>query len=309
MLTYSLRRLLWTPVLLLIISFFVFLLGTYGPGDPVEVRLGHNYTPERAERLRDRLGLNDPFFVQYIRFVGRAVRGDLGESLTFQNRDVITLIAPKLLTSAQLNIAGSIIAIGFGVPLGFYAARRQGTWIDPTLVFCALIIFALPVFFTGPFAILIFAVNLDWVPVSGWGGLFDYRVVLPALTTGLPGIAIFVRLMRASTLDVLGQEYIQTARSKGLSAGVVNYRHVARNALLPIVTILGFTVAGLFGGSLITELMFGIPGIGRLALESVFSRDYPVIMALTLLGATALVVANLIIDIVYTIVDPRIRLQ
>ena len=204
MLTYSLRRLLWTPVLLLIISFFVFVLGTYGPGDPVEVRLGHNYTPERAERLRDRLGLNDPFFVQYGRFVGRAVRGDLGESLTFQNRDVITLIAPKLLTSAQLNIAGSIIAIGFGVPLGFYAARRQGTWIDPTLVFCALIIFALPVFFTGPFAILIFAVNLDWVPVSGWGGLFDYRVVLPALTTGLPGIAIFVRLMRASTLGCAG---------------------------------------------------------------------------------------------------------
>ena len=145
--------------------------------------------------------------------------------------------------------------------------------------------------------------------MSGWGGLFDYRVVLPALTTGLPGIAIFVRLMRASTLDVLGQEYIQTARSKGLSAGVVNYRHVARNALLPIITILGFTIAGMFGGSLITELMFGIPGIGRLALESVFSRDYPVIMALTLLGATALVMANLIIDIVYTVVDPRIRLQ
>ncbi len=309
MLTYGLRRLLWTPVLLLIISFFVFILGTYGPGDPVEVRLGNNYTPELAERLRDRLGLNDPFFVQYGRFLGNALRGDLGESLTFRGRDVITLIGPKLLTSAQLNIAGSIVAFGFGVPLGFYAAKRQGTWIDPTLVLGALVIFALPVFFTGPFAILIFAVGLDWVPVSGWGGLFDYRVILPALTTGLPGIAVFVRLMRASTLDVLGQEYIQTARSKGLRALVVNYRHVARNALLPIVTVLGFTIAGLFGGSLITELIFGIPGIGRLALESVFSRDYPVIMALTLLGATSLVIANLIIDIIYTVIDPRIRLQ
>ncbi len=309
MLTYSLRRLMWTPVLLVFVSFFVFLLGTYGPGDPVEIRLGNNYTPELAERLRDRLGLNDPFPVQYGRFLGRALRGDLGESLTFRGRDVITLIGPKLLTSAQLNVAGAIVAFGFGTPLGFYAAKRQGTWIDPSLVVGALVIFALPVFLTGPLAILVFAVNLDWVPVSGWGGLFDYRVVLPALTTGLPGIAVFVRLMRASTLDVLGQEYIQMARSKGLRASVVNYRHVARNALLPIITILGFTIAGLFGGSLITELIFGIPGIGRLALDSVFSRDYPVITALTLLGAVSLVVANLVIDIIYTLIDPRIRLR
>ncbi len=309
MLAYMIRRLLWTPVLLVIVSIIVFVLGTYGPGDPVEVRLGQNYSPEAAERLREQMGLNDPVGVQWARYVWGAVRGDFGESFVFQGRSVSEILGPRLWVSAQLNLAAFLITFVFGVPLGFYAAKRQGTWKDPGVVISTLALFALPVFIIAPFLIWVFALRLDWVPVSGWGGFFDARIILPAVTIGVPGIAVFVRLMRASTLDVLGQEYIRTARAKGLSELVVNYRHIARNAFIPILTILGFTFAGLFTGSLITELMFGIPGLGRISLDSIFARDFPVITAIVLIGASMLVIANLLIDFLYTIVDPRIRLQ
>ena len=309
MLAYMVRRLLWTPVLLLSVSIVVFVLGTYGPGDPVEVRLGQNYTPEAAERLREQMGLNDSVVVQWKRYVSSALRGNFGESYVFQGRTVTEILRPRLWVSAQLNLAAFLITLVFGVPLGFYAAKRQGTWHDPAVVLTTLTFFAMPVFIIAPFLIWLFALQLDWVPVSGWGGFFDKRILLPAVTIGVPGIAVFTRLMRASTLDVLGQEYIRTARSKGLAEFVVNYRHIARNALIPIMTIMGFTFAGLFAGSLITELIFGIPGVGRISLDSIFARDYPVITALVLIGAAMLVVANLLIDLAYTLVDPRIRLQ
>ena len=309
MLAYMVRRLLWTPVLLLSVSVVVFILGTYGPGDPVEVRLGQNYTPEAAERLREQMGLNDHIAVQWQRYVSDALHGDFGESYVFQGRTVIEILRPRLWVSAQLNFAAFLITLVFGVPLGFYAAKRQGTMKDPAVVLTTLTFFAMPVFIIAPFLIWLFALQLDWVPVSGWGGFFDKRIILPAVTIGVPGIAVFTRLMRASTLDVLGQEYIRTARAKGLAEFVVNYRHIARNALIPIMTIMGFTFAGLFAGSLITELIFGIPGVGRISLDSIFARDYPVITALVLIGATMLVLANLLIDLTYTLVDPRIRLQ
>lgn len=309
MLAYMIRRLMWTPVLLVIVSIVVFVLGTYGPGDPVEVRLGQNYTPEAAERIREQMGLNDSIVVQWGRYVSGAIQGDFGESFVFQGRTVGEILGPRLWVSAQLNIAAFLITIGFGLPLGFYTAKRQGTWRDPTIVLTTLALMALPVFIVAPFFIWLFALQLDWVPVSGWGGFFDKRIIMPAVTIGVPGIAVFTRLMRASTLDVLGQEYIRTARSKGLAEMVVNYRHIARNALIPIMTIMGFTFAGLFGGSLITELMYGIPGVARIALDSIFARDFPIITAFVLIGATMLVVANLLIDFIYTVVDPRIRLQ
>jgi len=172
-----------------------------------------------------------------------------------------------------------------------------------------LILYAMPVFFTAPFLILFFAVQLHWVPAAGWGGFFSTQIILPALTIGVPSSAIFVRHMRASTLEVIGQEYVRTAQAKGMPNFVVNYRHVARNAMLPILTIMGFTMAGMFGGSLIIELIYGIPGAGRLSLDAIFQRDFPILTALVLLGAGMLVLANLVIDIVYTIIDPRIRLQ
>ncbi|MDP6961944.1 MAG: ABC transporter permease [Dehalococcoidia bacterium] len=309
MLVYILRRLLWTPVLLLLAAFFVFFMGTVAPGDPAELRLGNRATPERVDRLREQLGLNDPLPIRYMRFIGNALKGDLGESYVFQGKTVTSLIGPRLLVSVQLNIAASIVALSVGLPLGFYAAKRQGTKTDPAILISMLILYAMPVFFTAPFLILFFAVKLHWVPASGWNGMFSTQVILPALTIGIPGAAIFVRHMRASTLEVIGQEYIRTARAKGMSNFVINYRHVARNAFLPILTLLGFTLAGIFGGSLIVELIYGIPGVSRLSLDAIFQRDVPVLTALVLLGSLMLVLANLVIDIAYTIIDPRIRLK
>ena len=309
MLVYILRRLLWTPVLLLLAAFFVFFMGTVAPGDPAELRLGNRATPERVDRLREQLGLNDPLPIRYMRFIGNALKGDLGESYVFQGKTVTSLIGPRLLVSVQLNIAASIVALSVGLPLGFYAAKRQGTKTDPAILISMLILYAMPVFFTAPFLILFFAVKLHWVPASGWNGMFSTQVILPALTIGIPGAAIFVRHMRASTLEVIGQEYIRTARAKGMSNFVINYRHVARNAFLPILTLLGFTLAGIFGGSLIVELIYGIPGVSRLSLDAIFQRDFPVLTALVLLGSLMLVLANLVIDIAYTIIAPRIRLK
>ena len=309
MLAYILRRLLWTPVLLLLAAFFVFFMGSVAPGDPAELRLGNRATPESIEKPREQMGLNDPLHMRYIRFIGNALQGDLGESYVFQGKKVTALIGPRLLVSLQLNIAAMLIALTVGLPLGFYAAKRQGTKTDPAIVISMLILYAMPVFFTAPFLILFFAVKLHWVPAAGWSGMFSTQVILPALTIGIPGAAIFVRHMRASTLEVIGQEYIRTAHAKGMSGFVVNYRHVARNALLPILTLLGFTLAGVFGGSLIVELIYGIPGVSRLSLDAIFQRDFPVLTAFVLLGSLMLVLANLVIDIAYTIIDPRIRLQ
>jgi len=309
MLVYIIRRLLWTPVLLALAAFFVFLMGTFAPGDPAELRLGNRATPERIERERERLGLDRPIPVRYVQYISDALRGDLGDSYQYQGKPVLEIIAPRLWVSLQLNIAALIVAITVGLPLGFYAAKKQGTAKDPTIVITMLILYAMPVFFTAPFLILFFAVKLHWVPAAGWGGFFSLQIILPALTIGIPGAAVFVRHMRASTLEVIGQEYVRTARAKGMSNFVVNYRHVARNALLPILTIMGFTLAGMFGGSLIVELIYGIPGAGRLSLDAIFQRDFPVLTAFVLMGAVMLVLANLVIDIAYTIVDPRIRLQ
>lgn len=309
MLAYILKRLLWTPILLLLAAFFVFFMGTVAPGDPAELQLKNRATPERIERLRERLGLNDPLPVRYVRFIGNALQGDLGESYTYLGKPVTSLIGPRLWVSVQLNIVAAAIALTIGLPLGFYAAKRQGTNRDPAVVISMLVLYAMPVFFTAPLLILFFAVQLRWVPAAGWGGMFSTQIILPAITIGIPGAAIFVRHMRASTLEVIGQEYVRTAYAKGMSNYVVNYRHVARNALLPILTLLGFTMAGILGGSLIVELIYGIPGVSRLALDAIFQRDFPVMTAFVLIGAVMLVLANLVIDIAYTVIDPRIRLN
>ena len=309
MIEYLSRRLLWTPVLLLIASFFVFFMGNIAPGDPAELRLGNRATPEKIEKLRDEMGLNEPFMIQYIKFVKNALMGNFGESYVFQGKKVTELIKPRLLVSMQLNIAVSLVSILIGVPLGFYAAKKNGSWMDPAIVITMLFLFAMPVFFTAPLLILLFAVKLGWIQAAGWNGFFSPQIILPALTIGIPSSALFVRYMRASALDVIGQEYIRTAKAKGLQNYIVNYRHIARNAMLPIITLLGFTIAGIFGGSLIVELIYGIPGVSRLALDAIFQRDFPVLTALVLIGSTMLVIANLIIDIAYTFIDPRIRLH
>jgi ABC-type dipeptide/oligopeptide/nickel transport system permease component len=309
MLNYVARRLLWLPFLLLAVTLVTFTLGLYGPGDPAAVRLGAKATPESVERLRRQMGLDRRFAVQYTDYVWHALRGDFGESYSLADRPVTEIIGRKVWISAQLGMAAMTLAVVLGIPLGLLAAYRQGTWMDTALVSFALFFYATPVFISAPFLILFLALWLDLLPAAGWDGLFSAHAIMPTLVMGLPGVAGLARLTRASALEVLGQDYVRTARSKGLSEAVVQRRHVLRNALIPITTVLGLSLATLVEGAFITETIFGIPGIGRFAVDSIFNRDYPVIMALVIIVAVAFVLANLLVDILYAYLDPRIRYQ
>ena len=304
---YVIRRLAWTPALLLIVALITFLLGTYGPGDPVEVLQGQYNNPEVVERIREQRGLDRNVFVQYGVYIKNLLQGDLGESFKYRDRTVAELIGKRIWVSAQLGIAASIVALSLGIPLGVFTAIKQGTWIDVTTVSITLFFMSLPVFITAPFLLLAFGLWLGILPIQGWGGFFDTRIIMPALVLGVPGIAAITRLTRASTLEVLSQDYVRTARAKGLSEFVVRRRHILRNSLIPVFTVVGLSLATLVEGSFITEGYFGIPGIGSLAIEAFFSRDYPVITALVLIIAAAFVAANLIVDVGYRFLDPRIR--
>ena len=288
-------------------SVMVFSLFRLVPGDPVTVMLGARYTEERAERLRETFGLNRHIVVQYADYMAGVFRGDFGESFRFRGRAVNELLWAKIKVSAQLNIAALAIVIGLGLPLGFYIAHRQGSWQDPLAVASAVMLMSIPIMVTAPFMLWAFCLKLHWVPCSGWGGFFDSRIVIPAIVMGVPGIAGMARLMRASTLDVMHQDFIRTARAKGLDETTIDRRHVFKNAMIPIVTVLSFTMAGLLGGSVIAERIMGIPGVGRLVVDSLFDRDYPVVMAVSMLGTFVFVLAILAADIAYAYVDPRIR--
>jgi ABC-type dipeptide/oligopeptide/nickel transport system permease component len=304
---YVVKRLLWTPILLLIVALVTFILGVYGPGDPVEILQGQYNNPEVVERIREQRGLNHNVFIQFGTYVKNVVQGDLGESFKYQDRTVTELIGKRIWVSAQLGLAATIISLSLGIPLGVFAAMKQGTWIDVTTVSITLVFMSLPVFITAPVLLIVFGLQLGILPVQGWGGFFDPHMVMPAMVMGVPGVAIITRLTRASTLDVLSQDYVRTARAKGLGELLVRRRHILRNALIPVFTVVGLSLATLVEGSFITEGFFGIPGIGSLAIEAFFSRDYPIITALVLIIASAFVVANLIVDIGYRFLDPRIR--
>ena len=306
---YIARRLVWLPFLLFAISLITYSLGFFGPGDPVRVMLGNRYDEQVAARIRRDLGLDRPFFVQYVDYVQGFVRGDFGESFRYRGQPVRGLILRKMWVSAQLSFAALLISVGLGLPLGFYIAHRQGRWHDPTAVTLSLVLMSIPIMVTVPALLWALCLKAHWIPCSGWGGLIDPRIVVPAVTMGVPGIAAFARLMRASTLDIMGQDFIRTAHSKGLGAVRIDVRHVLRNAMIPIVTILAFSLAGLIGGAFVIETIMGIPGIGFFVVESIFSRDYPVIMAVTLIGAAVFVLANLLADVAYAFIDPRIRYQ
>ena len=305
---YIVRRLLWLPFILIIVSFITFVLGRYGPGDPVELLLGQHSNPEAVERIREQRGLNDNIMVQYGRYVKNVVRGEFGESFKYRGRSVADLLKKKMWVSAQLNIAALIISVGLGIPIGLFAALRQGTPWDTLSVLATLAAQSIPVFLTAPALLLIFALKLDLLPTHGWGGLLDTRVILPALAMGIPGVAIMARLTRSSTLDVISQDYVRTARAKGLHESMVRRRHILRNSLIPVVTSLGFSLAGLAFTSFIVERFFGIPGVGNLFIESIFARDYPIINAVIIIGTIMFVLANLIVDLIYPVLDPRIRL-
>ena len=306
--TYIVRRLVWLPVILLIVSFITFVLGRYGPGDPIQVLMGQHSDPRVVERIREQRGFNDPVLVQYGRYLKNVTRGDFGESIKYRGRTVAELLKKKMWVSAQLNVAALVLSVGLGIPIGVFAAMRQGTLWDTSSVLATLLGQSIPVFLSAPVLLLVFALHFDVLPTHGWGGFFDTRIVLPAVAMGVPGIAIITRLTRASTLEVISQDYVRTARAKGLSELVVRRRHILRNALIPVVTSLGFSLAGIAFTSFIVERFFGIPGIGNLFIESIFARDFPIINAVLIIGTTLFVMANLLVDLIYPVLDPRIRL-
>ena len=231
--TYIARRLMWLPFLLFFVSLLTFSLGRFAPGDPVRIIMGNRYDPERAALIRKDLGLDRPFFVQYGDYMWGFIRGDFGESLRFRGQPIRGILLPKMWVSAQLSLAALVISVGVGVPLGFFVAHRQGRLEDASVVSISLILYSIPIMVTVPVLQRFLCLNLDLIPCSGWGGLFDPRIIVPALTMGVPGIAFFTRLMRASTLDVMGQDFIRTAHSKGLSFITVDTRHVLKNAAHP----------------------------------------------------------------------------
>ena len=304
---YILRRLLWTPLLLLVVGFVTFVLGLYGPGDPVEVLMRQYRDPEVVARIHAQRGLDKPVIVQYGIYIGNALKGDLGESFKYRGQPVTQLIGKRIWVSSQLGLAALLLSLLLGIPLGLFAALKQGRWQDTGIISATLLFNSLPVFITAPFLLLVFVLWLGILPSQGWGGLFDSRIVMPALVLGIPGVAFFARMSRNSIVEVLSQDYVRTARAKGLSEFQVYWRHVLRNAMIPVFTIAGLGLATLVTGAIVTETYFGIPGVGRLAIDAFFSRDYPIITALTLIIATAYVLANLIVDIGYRFLDPRIR--
>ena len=323
-LTYTLRRLLWAPLILLAVTFIAFSITRYGPGDPISVISGQFRDPEAFERVRAEKGLDKPVVQQYGIYLKNVfLEGDLGESISiYRGVPVWEIIWPRLLVSVQMGLIALIIAFALGIPVGIYAALRQGTWVDPFSISTFLLFQSIPALVAVPFLVLIFALKLDWLPVGGWDGptvemagqkialgLLSKSIVIPALALSLPSIAGIARLTRATTLAVLGEDYVRAARAKGLSEFTVVSRHVARNALLPLVTVIGLSLVTLLEGAFFTETILGIPGIGRLAFQAVTSRDYDVILALVLMLGVAFILANILIDIAYTFIDPRIRYE
>ncbi len=314
---YVLQRLLWAPVILFAVSVVAFSLGRFAPSDYVELQAGPRASNETIERIREARGLNDPVYQQYGSYVLNFLQGDFGDSIIYRGVPVEDVILPRVWVTVQYNAVVILLTFVIAIPIGIVAALRRGTWLDPMAIGVFLLFASVPVLVTIPILQWLLAVQLGWLPSGGWEvrefygveiGLLSKRIILPVLILTLPGVAGLARYMRAQTLEVLDQDYVRTARAKGLQGFTVVSRHVARNALLPIVTILGFELAALIAGSIFLETLLGIPGIGSYAFESVKSRDYDSIMAIVLLGGGAFIGANLLVDITYGFIDPRIRL-
>ena len=307
MFTYIVRRLLWLPFLLLIIALITFALGLYGPGDPVMVMLGQHANPEAAARVRHELGLDRPFLVQYTDYIWKALHGDLGESLKYRGQPVGRLLGKRLVVTVQFNAVVIAVGLAVGIPLGILAALNHNNLIDYSIVALTVAGISLPIFAIAPMAMWFLAARFHLLPSGGWEGIFSRRIIMPTLVLSIGPAAVFVRQTRANMLEVLSQEYVRTARAKGLRERTVIVIHALRNALIPLFTIFGLMLGGLVGGGIITESIFGIPGIGSLVWDAFGARDYPVIMAYTLLVAGAYTMANLFVDVCYRFVDPRIR--
>jgi ABC-type dipeptide/oligopeptide/nickel transport system permease component len=323
--SYIARRLLWVPPILLVVTFVTFTLARLGPGDPIRIAAGQFRDPEAFERVRHERGLDKPIYHQYYIYMkGVITRGDLGESFRYRDYSVREVLLPAIWRSMQYNTVALAITLGVGIPLGVFAARKQGTWVDPASISSFLLLQSIPGLISIPFLFLIFSLKLGWLPARGWPaecnlylaflgerygciGVVSKEAIIPVLALSVPAIASWARYTRAFTLGVLKEDYVRTARAKGISEYDVVTRHVMRNALLPLSTIIAFALVGLLEGSFFVETLTGVPGVGRLTFESIGARDYDMIMAITLIGTTTFVIASIAIDVAYTLIDPRIR--
>ena len=315
MTAYIIRRLIHSVFIIWGCATLVFFLLRMVPGDPVIQMLGPEYTPEAADALRHKLGLDEPVYVQYVKWFGNVLTGDLGASVA-SGESVNGAIASGLPKTLSLAALAFLIAVLIAVPTGILAALKRNSWADYLASFVAFVGVSMPSFWLGIMLILIFSVKLRWLPAIGYAELAEdgvvewfRRLILPSIAIGMGYAAILMRFVRAGLLEVLSSDYVRTARSKGLSERAVIVRHALRNSLIPVVTIAGIQLALLLSGAVVVETVFSIRGIGRILVGAIFDRDYPIVQGLILLVAVLFVVANLIVDIVYTMLDPRIKYE
>lgn len=309
---YVLKRILAVIPVLGIVAVIVFLLLHLSPGDPAALIAGDTASSQDVERVRELLGLNRPLYEQFVSWLWRLLQGDMGVSV-FTGLPVTRMIAQRIEPTLWLTFLTITFAVVFAVPMGIVAAWKAGTWIDRALMALAVLAFSLPVFLIGYLFIFGFSVQLGWLPVQGFRSLsegfvpFIRHLILPAASGGLVYMALIARMTRATMLEVLGEDYIRTARARGVGNRRLLLHHALRNAAVPIVTTIGLGIALLLGGVIVTESVFAIPGIGRLTVDSVLRHDYPVIQGIVLVVAAVYVFINLAIDLLYTVLDPRIR--
>ena len=312
MLAHIGRRTLATIPVMAIVALFVFSLLYIAPGDPAAVIAGEQASPEDVEKIRRGLGLDRPFLSRFGDWSWHILQGDLGTSM-FTGLPVTQLIVQRLEPTLSLMVVTLILAVTIAVPMGVMAAWKAGTWVDRGLMAFAVLGFSVPVFVVGYLLAYVFALELDWFPVQGYtplsAGFWPWleNLVLPAIALGCVYIALIARITRASMLEVLQQDYIRTARSKGMGQSGILFIHALKNAAVPIVTVIGIGVALLIGGAVVTESVFAIPGLGRLTIDAIVRRDYPVIQGIVLLFSLVYVLVNLAVDVLYTLLDPRIR--
>lgn len=301
---FIIRRILIAFVVLFGVSTFVFFMVHLIPGDPATVMLGVRATPTRVAALRESMGLDEPLVVQYGNFLLNVVQGDFGRSFR-TNRPVVHEIQVRMWPTVQLALAGMGLALLIGIASGVLAASKRDTWVESAVMVLAMIGISIPNFVLGMLLMLFFSVHLRWLPTMGYGTPF--HLVLPALSLGFLYSAIIARITRSSMVEILGMDYIRSARAKGLSEQTVMYKHALRNGLIPVVTIAGLYLGVLLGGAVVIETLFSWPGLGRLAVESIAARDYPMIQGIVLVLATGFVFVNLLVDISYGFLDPRIQ--
>jgi len=312
MLAYVIRRILATIPVMAVVALFVFSLLYIAPGDPAAVIAGDQATPADVERIRQSLGLDRPFLVQFGEWAWNILHANLGTSI-FTNLPVTAMIAQRIEPTLSLMIVTLVFAVTVAVPLGVVAAWRAGTLIDRSVMAFAVFGFSVPVFVVGYLLAFVFALELDWLPVQGYTPIAEgvlpwlRNLVLPSVALGLAYVALIARITRATMLEVLAQDYIRTARAKGIGQTGILFIHALKNASVPIVTVIGIGIALLIGGAVVTESVFVIPGLGRLTIDAILRRDYPVIQGVVLLFSFVYVLVNLLIDLVYTVLDPRIR--